>query len=696
MNEIAGEMRRPDPRDLDSIFSDLRDLAQSDGALHELSSLFYRDWIVAIDVKAGTVADDREKRWSPTKLNNNEFMLLMGLMVQSASDRTHAVVVQDNDFAARADALLREFHDRLIEDARPNLDDPSDFERKLGVAAREAIYYGADSFYLHQLARFGRDRYRADFEWLIRNSGLSTRPMVEIARYIMDRTSRQMTATVAMKSERAEITKGDLTNSLLVAKSELAGKFGSNKSNAFVAKFATPVTGANLGFTGPFLVNQANLAPLIDLGEHLYAPNTYRLFESIYESPFYWMIADKEYRNTAAEHRGAFVERTAANLLRSVFGTDNVHENVSIQPSKKKTAGEADVLVAYGEFVIIVQAKSKRVTLKARAGDEEALAADFQGAVQDPYRQAYEFAELVQAGAECKTKSGKTLTFAPTVRTFPAVILGDAFPAATFLSNIMLKRSETIAPVIWDLGVLDCATRILPSPIEFLYYLKCRSDTFDKIHSDSEYIFLGYHLKYKLAVDPEYDGMMLDRDFAAIVDDFMAPQDVGIRPERPVSILERLEIPFISEIFKSLKTAPPPLAAVVIELCDFSYAALTDIAKAIEATRGEVAAGKQLKAFSIPTESGGLTYVACRNLSRSSRSAAEAIGQKHKYDQKRDRWYVIVDSNATNAPVDALLPLAGKWKEDAKLAEHSRQVDAIFKTRMQPRTVPSRRGLHGK
>lgn len=240
-------------------------MAQSDGALHELSSLYYRDWVVAIDVEEGTVANEPEKRWSTAKLNNNEFMLLMGLMVQSTSDRTHVVVVLDNDFEARADALLREFHDRLIADARPILEDPSDIERKLGVAAREAIYYGADSFYLHQLARFGRDRYRADFEWLIRNSGLSARPMVEIARFVMERISLQMTAIVAMKEEGAEITKEDLTNSLLIAKSELAEKFGSNMADAFVTKFATPVAGANLGFTGPFVVNQANLAPLIDL-----------------------------------------------------------------------------------------------------------------------------------------------------------------------------------------------------------------------------------------------------------------------------------------------------------------------------------------------------------------------------------------------------------------------------------------------
>lgn len=686
MDAEADNTERPEPRNLQSIFDDLRALAQSDGALHDISVLMYRDWVVSIDLQGGKVADDPEKRWSTTKLNSNEFMLLLGLMVQSPSDRTFSVIAPETEFEGKADKLLQEFHDRLTMDSIA-FDESAKIEQKLGAAAREAIYYGADSFFLHQLERFGRERYRDDFEWLIRNAGVAARPMVEIARFVMEHISRQMSAIGAMKKEGITFSKEDLTNSLLIAKAELVKKFGAGKANAFVAKFATPATNANASFTSPFVVNYANLGPMIDIGEHLYAPNAYRLFASVYESPTYWMIADAVYLDTAAKHRGIFLERAAADLFRSVFGPANVFENVTIQPSKKKTAGEADVLVVYGEFVIVVQAKSKRMTLKARAGDEEALAKDFEGAIQHPYRQAYEFAELIQAGAECNTKDGKTLVFPPTVRTFPAVVLSDAFPAATFLSNIMLKRSERIAPVIWDLGVLDCVARMLPTPIEFLYYLKCRSDVFDKMHSDSEYNFLGYHLKYKLAMDPEYESMTLHKDFAEIVEDFMMPQDVGVKPARPISILERLDIPVISDLFKSLKTAPPELSSVVIDLYDFSYGSLRDIAKTIETIRTEVAAGKEMKSFSVLTESGGLTYLVCRAMDEKIRIAAEAIGQKHKYDSKRDRWYVIVDSIDTTAPVDALLPLTDTWREDSDLAENSRKVDELFNTKWQPRAV---------
>ena len=120
---------------------------------------------------------------------------------------------------------MQEFHDRLTLDSI-DFDDPAKIEQKLGAAAREAIYYGADSFFLHQLERFGRERYRDDFEWLIRNAGIAARPMVEIARFVMEYISRQMSAIGAMKKEGITPSKEDLTNSLLIAKAELVKSSG--------------------------------------------------------------------------------------------------------------------------------------------------------------------------------------------------------------------------------------------------------------------------------------------------------------------------------------------------------------------------------------------------------------------------------------------------------------------------------------
>jgi hypothetical protein len=83
---------------------------------------------------------------------------------------------------------------------------------------------------------------------------------------------------------------------------------------------------------------------------------------------------------------------------RSRLKQASLRRNVRIRRNSKDLAGEVDVLVIYGEFVLVVQAKSKRVTLKARAGDIEALTADFEGAIQAPYRQALDCVERICAG----------------------------------------------------------------------------------------------------------------------------------------------------------------------------------------------------------------------------------------------------------------------------------------------------------
>ncbi len=676
------EVERSEPRSVTEIFEDLRILVQSDGALHEISSLIYRDHLVAVDPREGHVIDEPESRWSTLKLNKNEVLLLLGLMVQSQTERTYEVQSAREGFAARADVLLREFHDRVLADFTSTVDRSTGHfvepEDSIGLYGREAIYYGPEGLYLHQLLNFSRQRYGDDEDWLLRNVGISVGPILDIARFLVDRINAQMTAIVHRRKHGDYVSNGDLTNSLLIEKEDIRRHFGA-QADAFFAKFVTPITGTNEGFTDPFTINAVALAPIIELGEYLYVPVQYRLCESIYESPFFWMMADKAYEDTHAEHRGVFLEKTAADILRAVFGAQHVYENVEITWNGRDRAGEIDVLVVYGEFVVVVQAKSKRVTLKARAGETEAMKADFKNAVQAPYRQALECIELIKAGARCIAKDGKDLAFHTLPRFFPMVVLSDPFPASTMISRVMLERRDEIAPAIWDIGVLDCVARLLPTPIEMLFYLKCRSDTFEDIVSDSEYNYLGYHIRAKLALEPDSNFMILDRDFATPVDDFMIAADLGINRDRPVGILERADIPVLSELLTVLKNGDPSIAAVVIDLYDFSSAALEDISATIMNLREEVTVTRKvIKAFSIPTESGGFTYAVTLRRDSKTVEAARAIGVKRKYETKKDRWYVVVDCIETGKPVDALLPLVWQWRKDESEEQASQQVARMF------------------
>jgi len=670
------------------IVSDLRALAQGDGSLHAIAAIIYRDWVLTVNTVEARVTDDPAGRWSTEKLNTNELMLLLGLAVQSSSDRIWSILPSDDQFAGKVDKLLRELHDRINEES-PWMDqetgvlaEPSEV---IGSIAREAIYYGAEGFYLHQFRDLARHRFRNDQEWMLQNVGISIRPIVEIATFIGERITQQMDYSGQRKA-RGLLEAGEPLGSLLISKKSLTKRFG-RKIDAFLAKFSTPAVNANLNFIDPFSVNLVGIAPLIDIGDFIFVPSQHRLFQSVYESPFYWMIVDKEYRQTASGHRGRFLEATAARLLKRVFGAEHVHQNVTLYQGKN-IAGEIDVLVTYGEFVIVGQAKSKRVSLKARAGDKEALETDFKGAVQDPYEQALSCAELIAYGARCVTNDGRTIDFPALPRLFPMVILSDHFPAATQLSGMLLKRFDETPPAIWDLGFLDCVTRILASPVEVIFYLQARSQHFDKVVSDSEFNFLGYHVRSKLAMPDDVDWMMLERDFATVVDDFMIAADLGIEAQRPLGVLEQLDIPVISELFAVLRNGEPKLAGVVVDLYDLSGAALADLSATILDMRGEVReTGKALKAFSIQTATGGLTYVVTSKRNANAARSAELLGAMHKYDTKSNRWYVIVDSIETDLPVDGLLPLIWPWTEDEDEAARSKKVAAMFKSRQEAVTI---------
>lgn len=72
---------RPAPRSVRAIFDDLHALCLSDGALHQISAIIYRDHVLTIDTKKGRVKDAPAQRWSTAKLNKQELMLLIGLAV---------------------------------------------------------------------------------------------------------------------------------------------------------------------------------------------------------------------------------------------------------------------------------------------------------------------------------------------------------------------------------------------------------------------------------------------------------------------------------------------------------------------------------------------------------------------------------------------------------------------------------------
>src|SRR5699024_6553376 len=131
--------------------------------------------------------------------------------------------------------------------------------------------------------------------------------------------------------------------------------------------------------------------PILKVGQDYFIFDFFTLFEALYTRPFDWMIADNAYRNEAALHRGGFTESMLNRALSKVFGSENVYQNVEIigrdDAGNDLDLGEIDLLVLWEGRAIVVQAKSQRLTDKARLGDEKSFKRDFFRAVQKSYQQ---------------------------------------------------------------------------------------------------------------------------------------------------------------------------------------------------------------------------------------------------------------------------------------------------------------------
>ena len=158
----------------------------------------------------------------------------------------------------------------------------------------------------------------------------------------------------------------------------------------------------NLNFKSIGDFNENNARPFIKISSDKYILfQQYSLAESLYESPFYWMIDDDDYKSIANQNRAYFSEDFCEERLKHVFGPKRVFKNVNLYKSKKMILGEIDVLVLFGNRALIVQNKTKKMTIESRKGNDRKIRDDFKAAVQDAYDQGFKCAEALSKN-KCK------------------------------------------------------------------------------------------------------------------------------------------------------------------------------------------------------------------------------------------------------------------------------------------------------
>ena len=673
------------------IFADLVILCSCPGYIHAIAYFCFRDNMIFYKT-SGMTESDVEKMFSPKRLIRTEVNTLLGLMVKGEIDWTLPAPKMVQKYVNETERLLNELHDSLSRDFFSELTEESIEKRTFnpfekGEVWREPIFYGSESAYNFQYQDLAVRKYSSDEQWLQVNKGFTICQASLVAKAVeavqadsLDTTRKHLRAqhpnewTVlpffTFKVEDVSAKAGiaiELVEKVLSAFELGQDEFnkGFNALNDFNVITATPLLRTP---SGKFL----SLYP-------------YSLSEAIYDSPFFWMAQDKAYLPTLAKNRGEFTENFVVDRLALIFGSEHVFQNVDIFETKAAKVSEIDVLVVWADRVIVVQAKSKRLTLEARKGNDQVIRNDFKKSVQAAYDQGALCANcLKEEKYKLVTQSGQEVLLPENIKEiYLFCVVSDNYPALSFQTRYFLQTQSIdrlLPPLVMDVFALDAITEMLQSPIQFLSYINRRVCYSEQLMASLELPILAFHLKKGLWVEPNVNLMHIVDEFVAELDIAMTVRRTGIQGAiTPNGFLTHFNNTTIGSIVKEIERCPEP---ATVEL-GFYFLAMQEQAvnemslvvdRLVALTRAD---GKVHDCTFAVKESSGITFH-CTDQPLNVAGPRLASYCKHrKYKEKAPDWFgLCLGSKGIN--VRSGVVLSYPWVYNSIMEKNTQNMQAAM------------------
>jgi hypothetical protein len=597
-------------------------------------------------------------------------------------------------YVALTETLLDELHRAMIEpwfvgwDIKAGKIPERDPFAK-GTGMREPIFYGGESAYGFQYENLALRKYRADNDWLATNKGFRIEDAcglgAALGRFLERALLKCIESLKGVPPDRWTVLPGFI---FTAEDASNASGIPLQKTELVLDAFSYSSEERNPSFTALNEFNATNSTPILktESGRYILVQH-YSLLEAIYETPFFWMTADKAYLPTALRNRGKFTESVAADRLDTIFGADRVLRNVDIYKGKNRFT-EADVLILYGDRAIILQAKSKRLTIEARKGNDLHLKSDFKKSVQEAYDQSLLCAEaLSNEGFKFFTQLGGEIKVDHKPRIiFPICIVSDHYPALAFQARQFLNitATQTIQiPLVTDIFNLDVIIEMLNTPLHFMNYLTLRSRFGGKLMFSHETTVLGFHLKHNLWFNDEHNMIDLGDDFASDVDIAMLARRAGIPGERtPKGILTRFDRLTVGRLLSQIeRIVSPELTGLGLLLLQTDQKTAKFLSSGIDRIASQASTdGKNHDvSIAIGGSSSGIT-VHCNALPiDTARERLSVHCRVRKYDTKSNAWYgLLLDPTGR---IRGALTIEQDWQPDSRM-------DAFMKLWPQTPSVP--------
>lgn len=669
------------------VFKELAALCRSPGFAHAVAYFSFRDNMIRYrdDLKTSDV----EKGFSSSCLSRTEINTLLGLMIKADIDWTLPPPKTLQEYIDASERLLLELHQCLASEflsgaTKKAMENGTfnPFER--GAALREPIFYSGDAAYDFQYLDFAARKYAADDPWLQANKGFTIDQASLIAKAVGEVKVDDFDAFWKRMQKRHPDEWTMLP--LFAFRSEtIAAKARLSKElvEKILGAFALDTTERNAGFNSQHDFNVITATPLLRMpsGKFL-SLQSYSLAEAIYEAPFYWMAQDKAYLPTLNKNRGDFTENFIADRLGLVFGTEHVYQNVDIIETKTETVSEIDTLVIWANRVIVVQAKSKRLTLEARKGNDPVIRDDFKKAVQTAYDQGVLCARsLLDKRYKFVTGNGCEVVLPLHIKEiYLFCIVSDHYPGLSFQVQQFLQTQaidRLQGPLIMDIFALDTITEMLQSPLQFLSYINRRANFDQQLIASQELTILGFHLTNNLWIEPNMKRLVLGDDFARELDIAMMVRRTGIQGAAiPEGVLTRFGNTTVGRIVKEIEARPDPATVDIgFLLLGMSEQMVTEASLVIDRTAARVRADGQIHDASFAFMEGGfgITFHCTDEPVHVAEARLESYCNRRKYKEKAKEWVGLCLSSK-GPDVRFGISLNYPWIHDPIMDENTRDM----------------------
>lgn len=707
-NKIRGEHE---------ILKDIEELCKSEGYAHALALLcFEANYIRKKELSNYEEAEERHQE----SILRAEIDLLIGFMLKAEIGNFLKIIPtkEIQNSVKKTKGLLYELFTLLN---LPNLNFRNKAAEENTIGAKEfykeavieralkaSFLYSAETEYEFQYENLVYKKHKNDKEWFVENKGFSVKSAQEIINAISETVLFQVEAAhtrYSMSEQGKEkmfklLAKKDFSNinfdigidinnvkipflpifyidkRKIIKETELP----ENVVNNFFEAFSINEFPCNEKFKVHGDFNEISARPLIKANNDeyiLFQVNTLR--KSFYESPFYWM-QNTIYEEKGNANRGKFVEEACAERLRNVFGDSSVYENISIIRKKGEKIGEIDILVVYADRAIVVETKSKRMSLNAIKGVADQVKKDFKKGVQKASNQSFDNATyLLDEEYALLDKDGRDLNI---TRKFSEIFTMCVFPhrhpglavQMFFLLDSSKDHKIISKPYVTDIFVFDVLCEFLNNPIYFLGYQHKRARYFRHIGASNELSILGYYLTKNLWVEEE-NFLFIDDSFCYCIDEsFTVRRLPDIEGKHtPEGILTRHKNSYFDKIMNEISTVKKDN---IIDLAYFLFDLSENAANFISehcALIIERVENKEVPVadFSQIFNDTGIIFHASRKCIKEATEELAFHCMVSKYRYKMKNWFGIsLDSKPnTKRPVKCFSIMRWEWEKNEAMEE---------------------------